>query len=62
MSAVMGREEEKYYTVTLKVFSFDTKEEARAYSRKLIDAFCDMPESAGHGSVCSINEESTNDR
>ena len=59
MDGMMGREEEKYWTVTLKVFAFDTKEKAHAYSKRLTDAFCDMPESEEYGSVCSVYEEST---
>ena len=56
MEGMMGREEEKYWTVALKVFAFDTKEKAQAYAEKLTDAFCDMPESEEYCSVCSVVE------
>lgn len=52
----MESEEEKYWTVTMKVFAFDTKENAQAYAEKLTDAFCDMPESEEYCSVCSVVE------
>lgn len=52
----MESEEEKYWTVTMKVFAFDTKENAQAYAEKLTDAFCAMPESEEYCSVCSVVE------
>jgi len=56
------QETETYYTVTLKVYAFDTKEEARTYMDKLIDAFCEMPESKDYGSSAWIEgEKDSND-
>lgn len=48
---------ERHWTVTLKVFAFETEQEARDYADKLTDAFCDMPESEGYGSACRVEVE-----
>jgi len=48
---------EKYWTVTMKVYAFETLEDAKAYQDAFIDAFCAMPESKGYGSGCTITEE-----
>lgn len=52
---------DKYYTVRLDVYAFDTKEEAGAYAEKLTEAFCSMPESAECGSYCQVIEETEED-
>lgn len=45
-----------YYKVILKVFAFDSKEEAQEYANRLVEVFCDMPESEPYASFCRIEE------
>ncbi|MGR3524856.1 MAG: hypothetical protein ACU0CT_02515 [Paracoccaceae bacterium] len=48
---------DKYWTVEMHVFAFETIEEACDYRDRLCDVFCDMPESEGYGSAYRIIEE-----
>lgn len=48
---------EETWTVTMKVFSFDSKESAETYINALIDAFCKMPESEHLGSIVSAEQD-----
>ena len=48
---------DKYWTVKMEVYAFETFADAKAYQEAFIDAFCAMPESEGYGSGCTIIEE-----
>lgn len=47
---------EKYWSVEMSVFAFDTKEEAGAFIEKLTEAFMAIPEAANYGSATQIKE------
>ena len=47
---------EIYWTIEMSVFAFNSKEEARAYEKTLIDLFCAAPESEGFCAITSIKK------
>lgn len=49
--------DDRYWTVTMSVFAFDTEEEAAEYAERLGEVFREMPESAEYGSVVRVEEE-----
>jgi hypothetical protein len=47
----------KHWTVTLKAFAFDTKEQAEKFAEAITDAFCALPEAEGIAATTTIEEE-----
>ena len=54
-----GMTEEKFYTVSIKAFAFDTEEEANKYMEAVIDKLCEMPESEEVGFTYFVKLEDT---
>lgn len=54
-------DEDRYWSVRLIVYAFESEDEAREYQHKLVDAFCAMPESAGLASSAGYFEGSSFD-
>lgn len=44
------------WRVSLKVFAFDTKEEAKEFEEKLIDAFCDLADGYAYAASSIVEE------
>jgi hypothetical protein len=49
--------DETYWTVEMHVFAFETESDACDYRDRLLDVFCEMPESEGYGSAYRIIKE-----
>ncbi|MTH34140.1 hypothetical protein GL279_05935 [Paracoccus limosus] len=54
-------DEDRYWSVRLIVYAFESEDEAREYQHKLVDAFCAMPESADLASTAGYFEGSSFD-
>lgn len=54
-------DEDRYWSVRLIVYAFESEDEAREYQHKLVDAFCAMPESADLASSAGYFEGSSFD-
>lgn len=52
---------DRYWTVRLEVYAFDSQEQADEYHQRLLDAFMAMPESAGYAATSTVIEKDEDD-
>lgn len=51
-----------YWTVTMRVFAFDTEAQADEFHARLIDAFTSMPEAEEYAASSGVEFEADDDR